>query len=411
MKGLYLFSLVLSGSLVSVTSFLNTGTSPSSPNTSLRSCMREAGYYKRSKSSYRNYRNKFSNSMKRWCLVHERVLPCVQTSIEDKALRSPSDWFLSMTFDSRLASRTSIAMCKKLKKLKRKLKCIKPSSLRRARRCVKSLTKPLRQTLTEMYIQNKTNGHDAQKLACIISAATATCYKEKIRSCRGYLRNYIGAYHVILGGKCLSVLQTSVDFADDSFIIPRQTDRNWISIVQSILKEVGINYFPTRTTSEIHSTEASSQETWKFTSAPPTKPMSDSIVDNQSTSYLGESARSESESTNKTESEENKHMQRTTTMIEFNLTTSIIRPNENSNNSESQEGSDVTDSDDAIYKNNVSTSFDKPLNYTPSTFSNKSDVDESSSTASPYLFMPSTSSKSLSCLSLFSLIVIALVFH
>lgn len=66
--GLYLFSLVLSGSLVSVTSFLNTGTSPSSPNTSLRSCMREAGYYKRSKSSYRNYRNKFSNSMKRWCL-------------------------------------------------------------------------------------------------------------------------------------------------------------------------------------------------------------------------------------------------------------------------------------------------------------------------------------------------------
>lgn len=50
--------------------------------------------------------------------VHERVLPCIQNSIENNKLRSPSDWFFSMTFDFEMAKRTSIAMCKKLKSIK-----------------------------------------------------------------------------------------------------------------------------------------------------------------------------------------------------------------------------------------------------------------------------------------------------
>lgn len=50
--------------------------------------------------------------------VHERVLPCVQNSIENNAIRSPSDWFFSMTFDFEMAKKTSNAMCKKLKSIK-----------------------------------------------------------------------------------------------------------------------------------------------------------------------------------------------------------------------------------------------------------------------------------------------------
>lgn len=50
--------------------------------------------------------------------VHERVLPCIHNSIENNKLRSPSDWFFSMTFDFEMAKRTSIAMCKKLKSIK-----------------------------------------------------------------------------------------------------------------------------------------------------------------------------------------------------------------------------------------------------------------------------------------------------
>ncbi|XP_078335720.1 uncharacterized protein LOC111134485 isoform X2 [Crassostrea virginica] len=238
--------------MVSVMSFLRTGTSPSSPNIALRTCMRNAGYYRMSSDQGRN---KFSTLMRKWCSVQESVLPCVQKSIENNSLRSPSDWFFSMTFDLNMARRTSIAMCKKLKKFGKKLKCINSSSLQRARLCVKTLTMPLRQTLTGLYVQNKTNSYDARRLACIISAATATCYKEKIRSCRSYLRDYIGAYHVILGGKCLSVLPaTPGELVNDSIIMPRQADRNWITIVQSLLKEVGIQYFPQSMISEIQST-------------------------------------------------------------------------------------------------------------------------------------------------------------
>lgn len=50
---------------------------------------------------------------------------------------------------------------------RRKLKCINSSSLRRARRCVKTLTLPLRQTLTALYMQNKTDSYDARRLACM----------------------------------------------------------------------------------------------------------------------------------------------------------------------------------------------------------------------------------------------------
>ncbi|XP_061197890.1 uncharacterized protein LOC133206001 [Saccostrea echinata] len=265
MKDVYLFPLCLLCSVMSVMAFMKSGTSPSSPNAALRNCMRNVGYYN---GTPKRYRNKFSNSVWKWCSVHSRVLPCVEQSMENNSLRSPSDWFFSMTFDSTMARRTSVAMCQKLKKFGRKLKCIKSSSLKRAKRCVKSLTMPLRQTLTEMYLQNTTNGHDARRLACIISAATATCYKEKIRSCRSYLRDYIGAYHVILGGKCLSVLKTSDEFVDDSIIMPRQADRNWVSIVQSILKDVGIDHFPKSLLSEIQTTRSvSSQNIQSITSS------------------------------------------------------------------------------------------------------------------------------------------------
>lgn len=50
---------------------------------------------------------------------------------------------------------------------RRKLKCINSASLRRARRCVKTLTMPLRQTLTGLYMQNKTDSYDARRLACM----------------------------------------------------------------------------------------------------------------------------------------------------------------------------------------------------------------------------------------------------
>lgn len=91
-----------------------------------------------------------------------------------------------------------------------------------------------------------------------------------MRSCRGYLRDYIGAYHVIFGGKCLSVLPvTSGEFVNDSIIMPRQADKNWITIVQSLLKEVGIDFLPKRMISEIQSTTITSlQETQSNTNRP-----------------------------------------------------------------------------------------------------------------------------------------------
>lgn len=60
----------------------------------------------------------WSNTTPFFFRVHERVLPCVQNSIENNSLRTPSDWFFSMTFDFEMAKRTSIAMCKKLKSIK-----------------------------------------------------------------------------------------------------------------------------------------------------------------------------------------------------------------------------------------------------------------------------------------------------
>lgn len=83
-----------------------------------------------------------------------------------------------------------------------------------------------------------------------------------MRSCRGYLRDYIGAYHVIFGGKCLSVLPvTSGDSVNDSIIMPRQADKNWITIVQSLLKEVGIDFIPKSMISEIQSTTMTQSNT------------------------------------------------------------------------------------------------------------------------------------------------------
>lgn len=110
-----------------------------------------------------------------------------------------------------------------------------------------------------------------------ISAATATCYKEKMRSCRGYLRDYIGAYHVIFGGKCLSVLPiTSEDSVNDSIIMPRQADKNWITIVQSLLKEVGIDFLPKSMISEIQSTTITSLQETQSNTNRPTAPLTTS---------------------------------------------------------------------------------------------------------------------------------------
>ena len=94
------------------------------------------------------------------------------------------------------------------------------------------------------------------------------------------MRDYIGAYHVILGGKCLSVLPaTPGELVNDSIIMPRQADRNWITIVQSLLKEVGIQYFPQSMISEIQSTMTTAlQETSSnalFTAVPLTTDGSD----------------------------------------------------------------------------------------------------------------------------------------
>lgn len=105
-----------------------------------------------------------------------------------------------------------------------------------------------------------------------------------MRSCRGYLRDYIGAYHVIFGGKCLSVLPvTSGEFVNDSIIMPRQADKNWITIVQSLLKEVGIDFLPRRMISEIQSTTITSlQETQSNTNQPKAPLTTSDDVSNES---------------------------------------------------------------------------------------------------------------------------------
>lgn len=105
-----------------------------------------------------------------------------------------------------------------------------------------------------------------------------------MRSCRGYLRDYIGAYHVIFGGKCLSVLPvTSGEFVNDSIIMPRQADKNWITIVQSLLKEVGIDFLPKSMISEIQSTTITSlQETQSNTNRPMTPLTTSDDVSNES---------------------------------------------------------------------------------------------------------------------------------
>lgn len=98
-----------------------------------------------------------------------------------------------------------------------------------------------------------------------------------MRSCRGYLRDYIGAYHVIFGGKCLSVLPvTSGEFVNDSIIMPRQADKNWITIVQSLLKEVGIDFLPKSMISEIQSTTITSLQETQSNTNRPTAPLTTS---------------------------------------------------------------------------------------------------------------------------------------
>lgn len=71
-----------------------------------------------------------------------------------------------------------------------------------------------------------------------ISAATATCFREKVNSCRSYLRDYIGAYNLIFGGKCIAMLQTQDNQTKNNGSKVKQSpDQQWMSTIQSLLNE------------------------------------------------------------------------------------------------------------------------------------------------------------------------------
>lgn len=46
--------------------------------------------------------------------VYEAVLPCAESSAKSNPLRSPSDWFFSLIFNSSIANHTSSTICQKL---------------------------------------------------------------------------------------------------------------------------------------------------------------------------------------------------------------------------------------------------------------------------------------------------------
>lgn len=223
-----------------------------------------------------------------------------------------------------------------------------------------------------------------------------------MRSCRGYLRDYIGAYHVIFGGKCLSVLPvTSREFVNDSIIMPRQADKNWITIVQSLLKEVGIDFLPKSMISEIQSTTITSlQETQSNTNRPMAPLTTSDDVSNESmfapeidasitsreydaemTTKSSDSKRNKNKgtgrsgnTTNELESEENVYSQ------ESNFT-SIILPTEETNMT-----SETSDDSESDHVNNKSDDVSSDISQEMTTVisdQNRAYTFSSSSTESP----------------------------
>lgn len=232
--------LLLAGgrSTVPVGSVLMPGSTPSSPNPNLRDCLVHAGYYNVTDSPA-HYNNDFARAVHRWCSVYEAVLPCAESSAKSNPLRSPSDWFFSLIFNSSIANHTSSTICQKLSKFGRKLRCMRKAQELRALRCVDSLTKPIKKALMKIYLTNMSMVDLAQKASCLISAATATCFREKVSSCRAYLRDYIGAYNLIFGGKCIAFLRSrdKNETTTDDALTPQSLDQEWMTTIQNLVNE------------------------------------------------------------------------------------------------------------------------------------------------------------------------------
>lgn len=72
-----------------------------------------------------------------------------------------------------------------------------------------------------------------------ISAATATCFREKVNSCRNYLRDYIGGYNLIFGGKCIAILRShdKKQTTTNSTLTPQSLEEEWMTTIQSLVNE------------------------------------------------------------------------------------------------------------------------------------------------------------------------------
>ena len=70
-----------------------------------------------------------------------------------------------------------------------------------------------------------------------MSAATAECFKATMTECPRYIRNFIGAYHIILGGKCLKSMYAVDDTTPDPTESDEaEADKKWMSTVESKLE-------------------------------------------------------------------------------------------------------------------------------------------------------------------------------
>ncbi|XP_061188718.1 uncharacterized protein LOC133196883 [Saccostrea echinata] len=237
--GLYVLLYVIGGSLLSVRSALLPGSTPSSPNPTLRKCMTRAGYYNITDTPI-SFNNPFAKALHKWCSVYKDVVLCAEKSTKTNVLASPADWFFSMIFNSSIANETSNIMCQKLNKFGKKLSCMRRVQETRALRCVDALTRPIKKAMMKIYNGNITSMASlAQKGSCLISVATATCFREKVNSCRSYLRDYIGAYNLILGGKCLAILrsQDRNQRKTNGTVIKQSPEQEWMSTIQSLLNE------------------------------------------------------------------------------------------------------------------------------------------------------------------------------
>ncbi|XP_062595743.1 uncharacterized protein LOC134257118 [Saccostrea cucullata] len=239
MTGVYVLLYVFGGSLPLVRSALLPGSTPSSPNPALQKCMARAGYYNITDTPT-SFNNPFAKALQKWCSVYKDVVLCAEKAIKTNVLSSPADWFFSMIFNSSIANETSNIMCQKLNKFGKKLSCMRRVQETRALRCVDALTRPIKKAMMKIYSGNITSMASlAQKGSCLISVATATCFREKVNSCRSYLRDYIGAYNLILGGKCLAILQSRDRNQQKTnvTVVKQSPEQEWMSTIQSLLNE------------------------------------------------------------------------------------------------------------------------------------------------------------------------------